>query len=123
RRKRASGGHAVGAGKVGRRGWTRNCDERRNLAASWGRLGSNLASNSKALVRRNVSGRTGVHNQRRGDAALRPGEHLFLDDTTGKGHSSRVIGGADWFGVGVDLVGTKPGRDDDRPLLLDSQRR
>ena len=48
-----------------------------NLAASWGRLGSKLASNSKALVLRNVSGRTGVHHQRREDAALRPGEHLF----------------------------------------------
>ena len=28
-----------------------------------------------------------------------PGSIYFLDDVTGKGHFSRVIGGKDWFGV------------------------
>jgi steroid delta-isomerase-like uncharacterized protein len=46
-----------------------------------------------------------------------PGSIYFLDDTTGKGHSSRVIGGADWFGVGVDLVETKPQREDDKAVV------
>ena len=33
-----------------------------------------------------------------------PGSLLLLDDTTGKGHNTRVLGGADWFGFGVDLA-------------------
>jgi hypothetical protein len=28
-----------------------------------------------------------------------------------------VIGGADWFGVGVDLVATKPGCEDDKAIV------
>lgn len=46
-----------------------------------------------------------------------PGSIYFLDDTTGKGHSSRVIGGADWFGVGVDLAEAKLTRDGHKAIV------
>jgi len=46
-----------------------------------------------------------------------PGSIFFLDDTTGKGHSSRVIGGADWFGVGVDLAEAKPAREGNKAIV------
>jgi hypothetical protein len=32
-----------------------------------------------------------------------PGSLVLLDDTTGKGHNTRVVG-ADWYGFGVDLA-------------------
>lgn len=46
-----------------------------------------------------------------------PGSIYFLDDATGKGHYSHVIGGADWFGVGVDLAQTKPEREDGKAIV------
>ncbi len=33
-----------------------------------------------------------------------PGSLCLLDDTTGKGHNTRVLGGSDWSGLGVDLA-------------------
>jgi hypothetical protein len=33
-----------------------------------------------------------------------PGSMWLLDDTTGKGHNTRVLGGGDWLGLGVDLA-------------------
>jgi hypothetical protein len=33
-----------------------------------------------------------------------PGAMCLLDDTTGKGHHTRVIGGAEWIGLGVILA-------------------
>ena len=33
-----------------------------------------------------------------------PGALWLLDDTTGKGHNTRVIGGAEWVGLGVTLA-------------------
>ena len=33
-----------------------------------------------------------------------PGAMCLLDDTTGKGHNTRVIGGAEWIGLGVTLA-------------------
>jgi hypothetical protein len=33
-----------------------------------------------------------------------PGSLCLLDDTTGKGHNTRVLGGGDWSGLGVDLA-------------------
>jgi hypothetical protein len=41
-----------------------------------------------------------------GDGEIRlfgPGSIVLVDDTTGKGHNTRVPGGGDWFGLGVDL--------------------
>ena len=32
-----------------------------------------------------------------------PGALWLLDDTTGKGHNTRVIGGVEWLGLGVTL--------------------
>ncbi|MCA1647897.1 MAG: cupin domain-containing protein [Chloroflexi bacterium] len=33
-----------------------------------------------------------------------PGSMCLLDDTTGKGHNTRVLGDGDWYGFGVDLA-------------------
>jgi hypothetical protein len=33
-----------------------------------------------------------------------PGAICLLDDTTGKGHNTRVIGGTEWIGLGVTLA-------------------
>ena len=33
-----------------------------------------------------------------------PGAMCLLDDTTGKGHNTRVIGGTEWIGLGVTLA-------------------
>jgi hypothetical protein len=33
-----------------------------------------------------------------------PGALWLLDDTTGKGHNTRVIGGVEWLGLGVTLA-------------------
>jgi hypothetical protein len=33
-----------------------------------------------------------------------PGCIWLLDDTTGKGHNTRVLGGSDWSGLGVTLA-------------------
>jgi hypothetical protein len=33
-----------------------------------------------------------------------PGALWLLDDTTGKGHNTRVIGGTEWLGLGVTLA-------------------
>ena len=33
-----------------------------------------------------------------------PGGIWLLDDTTGKGHNTRVVGGSDWTGLGVTLA-------------------
>jgi hypothetical protein len=33
-----------------------------------------------------------------------PGSMWLLDDTTGKGHNTRVLAGNDWYGFGVDLA-------------------
>src|SRR5205823_10765312 len=33
-----------------------------------------------------------------------PGSVWLLDDTTGKGHNTRVLAGNDWYGFGVDLA-------------------
>ena len=33
-----------------------------------------------------------------------PGSLCLLDDTTGKGHNTRILGASDWYGFGVDLV-------------------
>jgi hypothetical protein len=33
-----------------------------------------------------------------------PGSIWLLDDTTGKGHNTRVLAGNDWYGFGVDLA-------------------
>jgi hypothetical protein len=32
------------------------------------------------------------------------GSIVLLDDTTGKGHNTRVLAGTDWYGFGVDLA-------------------
>ena len=33
-----------------------------------------------------------------------PGAMCLLDDTTGRGHNTRVIGGTEWIGLGVTLA-------------------
>jgi hypothetical protein len=33
-----------------------------------------------------------------------PGSIWLLEDTTGKGHNTRVLSSGDWFGFGVDLA-------------------
>lgn len=33
-----------------------------------------------------------------------PGAMCLFDDTTGKGHNTRVIGGTEWIGLGVTLA-------------------
>ncbi len=33
-----------------------------------------------------------------------PGSLWLLEDTTGKGHNTRVLTGKDWYGFGVDLA-------------------
>ena len=35
---------------------------------------------------------------------FRPGAMCLLDDMTGKGHNTRVIGGSEWIGLGVTLA-------------------
>ncbi len=46
-----------------------------------------------------------------------PGSIYFLDDTTGKGHHSHVVGNADWIGVGVDLAQTKTDSANDKAIV------
>ena len=33
-----------------------------------------------------------------------PGSLCLLDDTTGKGHNTRIVGGTEWVGLGVTLA-------------------
>jgi steroid delta-isomerase-like uncharacterized protein len=47
-----------------------------------------------------------------------PGSIYFLDDTSGTGHYSRVTGGEDWFGVGVDLVQPEQARNEVEKTLV-----